>query len=566
MKYIQWLIIAMVTLTGFMLSGCGGGGGGDPVSTPVKFSIVWAARARSTNAPSSALSAVLILEGAKPGGGQFRYVVNRPDGSIEQLKDYITNLPALVGRHAMTISFYSDVDGKGDVVGVAMDMVNLAADGTGISGIATEGQVADVQVPEGQIVAESATKDLAVAVTSAKGTLIAVSPASVFWRTVTGDQILKFENGHAMGLLHGVATVTATVDARTSRPAPVTVAVEEMAVLVPLLAGASATGYNNLEGMSSDGTWVCGDSESGQGNQAYRWRLGQPAAEALGMLPGSTSSSANGISDDGQTVVGSCKKDDKFTAFVWHQGTGMTAIPAIPDTATSSEAAAVSGDGQTVVGSFTDEEGTFGFVWNTSNGFIILADMMSQSPAPRSCFGMSVNRDGTIALFKAAYKVESVDEVWEYSYQPMTWRANGSIAGLGFGYNDATDVFPYSVNRSGSMVLAVAQKSASNSYIAKWTPSGGWVSLISMSHVAAQCSSDDGERIAGGGPNAGDAFLYDAKLGYINLYEYMTRKGLLNDLDVSPTHIMACSADGVVLGGGCYGNGVFRSFVTRLNR
>src|SRR5689334_13719635 len=68
--------LVIAALSCILLFGCGGGGGGgggtqNVATTPVKVNIHWPARVRALEAPTSALSAVVILSHANPDGTDF---------------------------------------------------------------------------------------------------------------------------------------------------------------------------------------------------------------------------------------------------------------------------------------------------------------------------------------------------------------------------------------------------------------------------------------------------------------------------------------------------------------
>lgn len=563
---ISYRTIALALLA-TALAGCGGNSA-EPSATPVKFTISWAARARSINAPSSALSAELVLEGARPGGGQFRYVLNRPDGSSAQVLNYTSDQPATLGQHTMVMRFHAAANGTGDVVGVAGDVVEIKMDGTGIGSVYTEGNVADVQVPTGQTVTENSRQTLAVSARDASGQLIAVSAGSIFWSVASGAEILKFENGEAVGLLHGEAQVVATVDSRTSRPATVSVKVGETALLVPTLLGASDSGENFLTGMSADGRWVCGGSDSPQGRQAYRWGVGTAEPEPLGFLPGSTFASfAYGMSDDGQTVVGISSDGDVATAFIWRAGQGMTPVPDMPPTAEGSEALAVSADGKTVVGSYYVADSQFGFIWNEQRGFTTFRDIDQEPDAPSHCQAVSVNGDGSAVLFNMAWMIDH-DNKDKVIYQPAVWRLGSGLQALGGGDVNRPEAMALDISRSGQIVLAVISRvGRKDFYPAKWTAANGWVPIAPNMSTVPHDICVDGSRIVGGGVNNGEAFVYDSTLGYQNMLNVMEAKGMVDQIDSTPVALMACSADGLVMGGDCRQNNVRqRGFIIRLNR
>ena len=64
-------------------------------------------------------------------------------------------------------------------------------------------------------------------------------------------------------------------------------------------------GGGGAYGVSADGTWVVGASQSANGREAYRWNAATNTIEPLGDFPGGTfESTAWDVSADGSVVVG----------------------------------------------------------------------------------------------------------------------------------------------------------------------------------------------------------------------------------------------------------------------
>src|SRR5205807_5444040 len=103
------------------LAGCGGGA--SLPTPPVQATINWAARSRSIDAPSSALSVVLVLTKASPDGTDFKWTINRDTIPAGYAITYTSTNKAVVGTYPFTVSFYSQAGGGGSVVASASTTV-----------------------------------------------------------------------------------------------------------------------------------------------------------------------------------------------------------------------------------------------------------------------------------------------------------------------------------------------------------------------------------------------------------------------------------------------------------
>src|SRR2546422_9537423 len=95
-----WAILVSLS---FLLTGCGLGGVSDllgntnPLTTLVSLIILWQTRGRDISAPASALSATLVLKGAKPGGGDFTFTFDRDANLSAHSQTYLSTSPAMAG-------------------------------------------------------------------------------------------------------------------------------------------------------------------------------------------------------------------------------------------------------------------------------------------------------------------------------------------------------------------------------------------------------------------------------------------------------------------------------------
>ncbi len=224
------LVVALAL--SILLPGCGGGGGA-PQAAPISLTIDWPARTRDLNAPSSALSAVVTLEGARPGGGDFVWVIPRRSAPAAYSESYTSTSLATLGVHDVWVSFCALSDGTGSVVGVAVGSVDVGS-GMSLGNLTTEGTVAAVRLASGQTVDVGQTKDLAFSCRDKAGDLIVVSPGAAALSIVSGSACLQALTGPAVkGLAPGSADVALTVDGVTSGQQTVAVASDTTVAVTP---------------------------------------------------------------------------------------------------------------------------------------------------------------------------------------------------------------------------------------------------------------------------------------------------------------------------------------------
>jgi peptidyl-prolyl cis-trans isomerase A (cyclophilin A) len=181
----------------------------------MKVTIAWAARSRTIGAPSSALSAVITLEKAD-GGKDAVFTIDRDAAPAAYTQTYTSTQMANTGYWQLVAQFYAQADGKGAVVGVAAANITLNADGSGIGDLTTVQSVASVTLPATQNISVGQTTDLSFTALDSAGNTVAVTPGSAVYTVTSGGSYLSVVNGQVQGLGSGAATVTVTVDGKTS--------------------------------------------------------------------------------------------------------------------------------------------------------------------------------------------------------------------------------------------------------------------------------------------------------------------------------------------------------------
>ncbi|MGV3616083.1 MAG: Ig-like domain-containing protein [Fimbriimonas sp.] len=224
-----WLC-GLFLLVAVLIAGCGGSGGGASPSVGFarpRLSIAWGARSRDVAGPSSALSAVILLQDASRRGEDVVFTVDRSGPPAGSTVVYTGPEEVRTALTALTVRFHAGPGGNGPVVGIAYGVVPLGDDGTISPWVTNAGVVQSVQVPEPQSVRLGTPRTLEFTVADGDGNLVAVTPGSARWTVLSGGDRLAIESGEAVARALGTAKVTATVDGRTSAPATVWVETPE---------------------------------------------------------------------------------------------------------------------------------------------------------------------------------------------------------------------------------------------------------------------------------------------------------------------------------------------------
>ena len=203
--------------------GCGGGGSSTPVATttPIKLDLSWAARSRGIVTPASARSVVVFLQQGNPStGGLAQFpAINRADDPAAYTQSYVSPTNVRPGPNLITLIFYTNKDGAGEVVGTASKAINLASDGTGIGEVLTVGKVLSVAIAGASALTVGQNTELGIAATDGNGASVAVSSGSATFSVLSGgDFITLTPDGKITAKAVGVARLSVSMDGKSSDP------------------------------------------------------------------------------------------------------------------------------------------------------------------------------------------------------------------------------------------------------------------------------------------------------------------------------------------------------------
>jgi hypothetical protein len=220
--------ISLVCFSLVVFAGCGGGGGGTPPPPPTTLTRViadvnWPERSRDINAMASALSIQIVLKGASETGSDFVWNIARGSTASAFKQKYTSTTTAKVGTWDYSAKFYTLAGGQGAVVGEAQGTATIAENGSGFPDLSPGSRVSQVAVATNRNLSIGLQKDIPFTATDATGNVIPVTAGSATWNILVGQTTLRFVSGKAEGLANGTASVTATVDGKTSAPVLVSV-------------------------------------------------------------------------------------------------------------------------------------------------------------------------------------------------------------------------------------------------------------------------------------------------------------------------------------------------------
>ena len=150
-------------------------------------------------------------------------------------------------------------------------------------------------------------------------------------------------------------------------------------------------------GISADGAFVVGSSQSVTGAQAFRWSLAS-GISGLGFLPGGSTSEAFDISDNGSVIVGRSASTPGMQAFRWTLAAGMFGLGDLTGGPYESRAAGVSGNGQVIVGTGRDGTSLRAYRWTSLGGMEALPMPPQGESVLPSSWGHATNSDGTFTV------------------------------------------------------------------------------------------------------------------------------------------------------------------------
>ena len=240
-------VLSCLGLISYGLIGCGGSDSPSPTSSPsvspsptpsptpaparARVMIEWGDRSR-VEGLSSALSAEIRLKDAKEGGGDVVFNAERPRANISPsieyrgapAVEYTSTENAITGQpFQLTVTFYSEPNQGGSIVGIAQANATVKADGLVDSTISTFGTIRSVIVEPNQTVAQGQTISLRYEGRSADGTAIMVRPGTAKVTIASGADRIAVEGDLIRGIRPRNASVVVTLDQATSAATPVTV-------------------------------------------------------------------------------------------------------------------------------------------------------------------------------------------------------------------------------------------------------------------------------------------------------------------------------------------------------
>jgi hypothetical protein len=211
----------------FALAGCGAAKKAiEGPNRDARVTVNWAERSRGkVNAPSSALSVKVTLKNAGATGGDIVITANRRSASGAYSEEYTVDQQPSVGGKYLEVRFYAGADQSGEIVAAANAYVTIGEDRNIIEDITNvENEVKSATILVNQTVTVGESVEILTRVANRRNEVVAVSPGSVRYAVVSGQDKIAIEGGTFMkGVAPGSAALTATVDGITSDAAPVTV-------------------------------------------------------------------------------------------------------------------------------------------------------------------------------------------------------------------------------------------------------------------------------------------------------------------------------------------------------
>lgn len=285
----------------------------------------------------------------------------------------------------------------------------------------------------------------------------------------------------------------------------------------------------SARGVSADGQFVAGFSESGSSpSQATLW-TGSAGLVGLGDLTGgAVFSDSNGISADGSIVsatgtVGSIVTG--FRPFRWTATDGPVELSGLPANVAYSTSVGISADGAVVVGNNVlgplGFGGSSGYIWTAGTGFEALTGTVANPVVPEHQV-TGVSPDGRVVVGSARF--------FGGASQAFYWSSTAGFIRIG----DLAGGSPVSTARAASAdgaVVAGWGSSASGREAFRWTAATGLAGLGDLAggdfFSEATAISGDGSVVVGVGSSAigSEAFVWTASSGMRGLFDVLVEQG-----------------------------------------
>lgn len=316
------------------------------------------------------------------------------------------------------------------------------------------------------------------------------------------------------------------------------------------LAGGSFS--SKAYGVSADGSFIVGESQSANGLEAFQYSS-STGMVGLGYLPGgSFSSQAYGVSADGSVVVGRSRystSSNDGEAYLYTDNTGMSGLGSLGTSSNyNTLATGVSSDGTVIVGS--DRTGADqAFRYTSTDGMMGLGSLSGHAFSR----GNAVSSDGSTVVGYSYGYPGSANPTEAFVYTDFNGMVGiGSLA-VG-GTSEA-----YAVSSDGSVVVGEAN-AGTGARAFRWTSSGG---MVDLGEGVANGVSGDGNIVVGDITGLNEAFIWDSINGLQNIETLLVGSGFdMSSWDINS--VTAISTDGSTIVG--YGRhaGNTEAFVARL--
>lgn len=224
-------VTGLAALTALAAIGCGGDDLFDSATVQPRVAVDWDDRSRALEAPNSALSVRVVLDSLTAGGETVEITGNRGVNTSAHTTTYTAAETTQSGLFDMTVTFYSEANLAGSVVGTASLQVRVLSDGSivrpdgsELGSVGYTGTVAKVEIAINQKVEVGETIELGVIALDEDDNPIALSRGSFTFTLISGDEFIDLEaDGTVTGEALGTAFVTASVDSVTSTQTAVVV-------------------------------------------------------------------------------------------------------------------------------------------------------------------------------------------------------------------------------------------------------------------------------------------------------------------------------------------------------
>jgi len=282
--------------------------------------------------------------------------------------------------------------------------------------------------------------------------------------------------------------------------------------------------FSKAFGVSPDGSVVVGQSNSGNGMEAFVWTPSEGMVGLGDFDKKQVLSLATGVSANG-TVVGRGRLLNHTQAFRWTQEKGLSDLGGMEAAPVSTEALDISANGRVIVGNILGENTNDrqAFLWTQQAGLKEFGDLPG---GEKVSFAYAIASDGQVVVgrSKSAHGIEAFYWTEEKGMMALGDLPGGEFFSAALGISsDGKVVVGFGTTRTGAQAF-------------RWTKPIGLVWLGEVPGVkagsAAFDASKDGSIIVGTityGEAGDEAFIWDSKSGFQHLESVLEKKYVLGN-------------------------------------